>query len=104
MMMSGTKFSMMQLQRATNPCLKPSILHFSHFVIFTVGVFLKPTGKNGTMISSMILTHHFNLDKITQEEEDSVRYLYTKEQALLQEELDFNVDELWDPQLININI
>ena len=31
---------------------------------------------------------------MTKEEEDSVKHLYTKEQALMQEELDFNIEEL----------
>ena len=36
----------------------------------------------------------FSLDAMTKEEEDSVKHLYTKEQALMQEELDFNIEEL----------
>ena len=37
---------------------------------------------------------HLNLDKIMQEEEDSVGHLYTKEHALLQEELFFDIGAL----------
>ena len=31
---------------------------------------------------------------MTPEEEDSVKHLYTKEQALLQEEVDFDIDKI----------
>ena len=108
-------FSLMQLKEQQVLHSEPYILQLSYFVILrTVDVYLIPTDfekkkqhvtieqyktlvrldiQKRLITSGSDLTK-IQLDKRTKEEEDSVKHLYTKEKALIQEELDFNVGEL----------
>ena len=69
MMMSGTKFSMMQLKEQQVLHSEPSILQLSYFVIlWTVEVYLITTGKNGMITSSMILRRKNSLSPLSSTE------------------------------------
>ena len=124
MMKSGTMFSKMQVKEQQVLHSEPSILQLSYFVILrTVDIYFphwhewyddfkydfEKKKQHVTIeqyrtlvrldIQQRLITSGSNLtsiqlDKMTKEEEESVKHLYTKEKALIQEELDFNVGDL----------